>query len=55
MRFIKRPLTEIILEENDIIIISALKGNHHKIQISLRNGAIEIDDLPFQKIQILKE
>lgn len=46
---------EIILEENDEIIISIMKGNKRKIKISYNNGALEIDDISIDKLYLLKE
>ena len=46
---------EIILEENDEIIISTMKGNKIKIRITYNNGALEIDDVSIEKINLLNE
>lgn len=46
---------EIILEENDEIIVSTMKGNKRKIKITYNNGALEIDDVSIEKIDLINE
>lgn len=55
MRLIGEIEKEIVLEENDKIFISMMKGNKVKIQVSCQNGALFIDDISIEKINALKE
>lgn len=55
MKVIDGLVKEIILEENDVLLISALHGNRYKLKITLNQGAIEIDDVPIKRIEQIKE
>ena len=52
MRIIEKANTkEIILDENEELIISTLKGNKRKLIISVKNGAMQIDDVSIKRIE----
>lgn len=55
MKLIKGNPNEVILEEEDLLIVSSLKRNKRKLSISVKNGALAIDDIPFKKIELIKE
>lgn len=55
MKIINGKIKEIILDEEEILLISTLRGNKRKIYISIKNGAFEIDDVPVEKLKQMKE
>ena len=55
MKFIKEKEIEIVLDENDKVTISKMKGNTRKVIISCNNGALEIDEISVEKIRLLSE
>ncbi|MCI8467204.1 MAG: hypothetical protein HFI08_03345 [Bacilli bacterium] len=55
MKFIKEKEIEIVLDENDKVTISTMKGNTRKVIISCNNGALEIDEISVEKIHLLSE
>ena len=55
MKLIEGEEKEIILEDEDVIIISSLKKNKVKLKITCQNGALQIDDLPYKEIKNLAE
>ena len=55
MKVINGEVTEIILDENDQLMISMLKGNKQKIYISAKNGALNLDSLTLSDIKQLEE
>ncbi len=55
MKIIGGIKKEIILEDNDVIIISSMKGNKVKLQVSCNSGSLQIDDLPIEKIKNIQE
>ena len=55
MKIIEGIVKEIILEDNDTIIISSMKGNKIKLQITCNSGSLQIDDIPIEKIKNIKE
>ena len=55
MKIIGGIKKEIILDDNDVIIISSMKGNKVKLQVSCNSGSLQIDDLPIEKIKNIQE
>lgn len=55
MKIIEGIEKEIVLEDKDILIVSSMKGNKIKLRISCIAGSLQIDDVPVEKIQNLKE
>ena len=49
MKFIKEKEIEIVLDENDKVTISTMKGNTRKVIISCNNGALEIDEISVER------
>lgn len=55
MKLIDGIIKELILDEGEVLLISALHKNRRKLKITLNNGALEIDDVPMKKIEQIKE
>lgn len=55
MKIIEGTTKEVILNDNDLLLVSTLKGNKRKICITAKNGILEIDEVPINKIDFLRE
>lgn len=55
MRIIDGNIKEIILDDNDLLLVSTMKGNESKIYIKSQNGELEIDDISLERLEELKE
>lgn len=55
LKILKGKINEIILNDEETILISMLKGNKRKISITSKEGSLQIDDIPIKKIDQTKE
>lgn len=55
MKIIEGSKKEIILDDGDLLTVSALKGNKTKLIISAKDGILEVDDIPVKKIEQIRE
>ena len=46
--------TTVVLEENDILEVEALKGNPAVLQIKLKNNVLIVDELNIKEIERIK-
>lgn len=55
MKILTGKITEVILDEEEKILVSTLKGNKQKIYISVINGALNVDNITVTEINQLQE
>ncbi len=55
MRIIDGEIKEVVLEDDDLLLVSTMKGNERKIYIKAKNGELAIDDISLERIEEIKE
>ena len=55
MKIIDGRVKEVVLEDNDLLLVSTMQGNPSKIYIKSKNGELIIDDISLERMEELKE